>query len=290
MRKGYFEAEGLDVKFQIVEGSGQTLQALASGQGQIGSPGTAPSLMARTRGVDVVSFYNYFPKNLFGLMVREESPYRTPADLKNKVIGVGTADGAEVGFTRQMLSDAGLVENTDYTFITVGDGGYAVAGFSRNDIDAYASAVTDSAILRQKGISLRDIAPEKFVAYLTGSFSAMGDFVEANPETIASFGRALARGSGFVVNPENKQAVLDHAKYANPQEGEDPEFAAALLDVVVDLISPMVADTDKGWGYTPPAGWKIWEESLVTTGDLKAPMDDLDAAYTNKFVGAFNER
>jgi NitT/TauT family transport system substrate-binding protein len=37
-----------------------------------------------------------------------DSPVQGPADLKGKVVGTGTADGAEVGFARNVMSGSGL--------------------------------------------------------------------------------------------------------------------------------------------------------------------------------------
>ena len=45
--EGYFKDEGLEVRPQSIDGSGPVLQALASGQAQIGRPGPAPVLKAR---------------------------------------------------------------------------------------------------------------------------------------------------------------------------------------------------------------------------------------------------
>ena len=42
-------------------------------------------------------------------------------------------------------------------------------------------------------------------------------------------------------------------------------------------------------GYQPPEHWEMWHESQVATGALKTPLDDLEAAYTNDFVKAWNE-
>jgi NitT/TauT family transport system substrate-binding protein len=85
--EGYFEEEGLEVNVEAVDGSSQVLQALSAGQAQIGLPGPAPVLAARARGVDVVFIYNHFAQSVFGLVVREESPYQSPADLEGKIIG-----------------------------------------------------------------------------------------------------------------------------------------------------------------------------------------------------------
>ena len=56
--EGYFKDEGINVRWEALNGSGAILQALAAGQAQIGRPGPAPVMQARSRGVDVVFLYN----------------------------------------------------------------------------------------------------------------------------------------------------------------------------------------------------------------------------------------
>jgi NitT/TauT family transport system substrate-binding protein len=285
--EGYFANEGLKVIVEAVDGSSQVLQAMAAGQAQIGLPGPAPLLAARARDVDVVFIYNHFAKSVFGLVVREESAYKTPADLKGKVIGVGTADGAEVGFTRVILNDLGFKEGSDYTFLPVGDGGIAAAAFERRDVEAYAAAVSDAAIMSARGLKLREITPDQYLAYFGNGYAVMRDYAAANPEVMEKFGRALVQGVKFGMDPANKDKVLEHAKAGNPQEGEDAAFAAALLEAIKGRLQPF--QPDKGWGYQPPEHWELWHKSAVDSGVLKDPLPDLSQAYTNEYIEAWNK-
>lgn len=82
--EGFFKEEGLEVTVEAVDGSSQVLQAMAAGQAQIGLPGPAPVLAARSRGEDVVFIYNHFAKSVFGLVVPEESSVQSPAELKGR--------------------------------------------------------------------------------------------------------------------------------------------------------------------------------------------------------------
>lgn len=285
--EGYFEEQGLKVNVEAVDGSSQVLQAMSAGQAEIGLPGPGPVLAARARGVDVVFIYNHFAKSVFGVVVREESEYKEPADLKGQTIGVGTADGAEVGFTRALLNEAGLKEGDDYTFLPVGDGGLAAAAFERGDIEAYAAAVSDAAIMESRGLDLREITPEAYLAYFGNGFAAMRDYMEANPDVIEGFGKALVKGVEFGMDPANEEAVLEYATEGNPQEGEDRDFAAALLTAIKGRLEPF--DAAKGWGYQPPEAWELWHKSQVDTGALKEPLPDLEAAYTNEYVEGWNQ-
>lgn len=285
--EGYFKDEGLNVSVQSVDGSAPVLQALAAGQAQIGRPGPAPVLNARARGVDVVFIYNALPKSSFGITVKRDDPYKEVTDLKGKVIGTGTRDGAEVGFARAILNDAGMQEGKDYTFIPVGDGGPATAGFLRGDIQAYVAATSDAAILNARGVAVRDITPQKFQSYFGNGYAAMADYMAKNPDVIEGFGRAMVRATRFTMDPKNRDTVLKHLAAGNPQEGEDKKFATALLESVLVKATP--PDQSKGWGWQNPQDWENWHKALLATGDLKQSLPTLEAAYTNKFIEAWNK-
>ena len=283
--EGYFAEEGLNVTVEVVNGSASVLQSMAAGQAQIGNPGPGPLLGARARGEDVVFIYNQFPKSIFGLVVKDESEVQSPADLKG-TIGVGTADGAEVGFSRAILTDVGLAEGTDYEFLAVGDGGTAAAAFLNDEVVGYAAAVSDAAIIESRGIPLREITPEEYLAFFGNGWAVTRAYMEENPDVIEAFGKALVKGTKFGMDPANKEKVLEHTTAGNPQEGEDPQFAGALLAAIQDRITPF--DASKGYGYQPPEHWQMWHDSLIESGALTEPLDDLEAAYTNDFVEAWN--
>jgi len=284
--EGYFREEGLNVRVESINGSGPVLQALSSGQAQFGRPGPGPVLSARARGVDVMFIYNVSTRTNFGIVVREGAAFQKPADLKGRTIGTGTADGAEVGFARNVMLGAGLREPADYKFLTVGDGGPATAAFTRNDIAAYAASTADTAILNNRGMKVRDITPAEFQTLFGNGIAALGATVRNNPDLVTKFGRAVARGHAFALKPENKARVMAHLKAGMPQESEDAAFASALFDAVAAKTIPL--DASKGFGFQPPEGWQEWHKNMLSTGDLKAPLSDLDAAFTNQFVAAWN--
>jgi len=285
--EGYFAEEGLEVTVEAVNGSASVLQALAAGQAQFGRPGPAPVLGARARGVDAVFIYNVAAKTNFGVVVQEDSEFQGIEDLKGNTIGVGTADGAEVGFARNVLTGAGMAEGTDYEFLTVGDGGPATAAFTRGDIVAYSASVADAAILTQRGLPVRDITPPEYQRFFGNGLATMGDTIRDTPELVKKFGRAFARGHAFALDDANREAVLAHLKEGNPQEGEDAGFQSALFDAVREKT--IAVNDSNGLGYQPPEIWVEWQESLVEGGDLEGPLDDLEAAYTNDFVAIWNE-
>ena len=284
--EGYFADEGLDVTVESINGSGPVLQALSAGQAQFGRPGPGPVIAARARGVDVVFIYNVASRSNFGIVVEEGSETQAVEDLRGTVIGTGTADGAEVGFARNVLLGSGLTEGEDYEFLTVGDGGPATAAFTRGDISAYAASTADAAILNQRGVAVRDITPPEYARFFGNGLATTGEIIREQPELVEKFGRAFARGHAFALDDANRETVLAHLAAGNPQESEDKDFASALFDAVRSKTIPI--DDSQGLGYQPPEVWEEWQESMLAGGDLEAPLDDLTAAYTNEFVETWN--
>ena len=286
--EGYFAEEGLEIEIQVVDGSPAAMQAVSAGQAEVGFPGAGVFLNAIARDVDAVFIYNLYPRSLFGLLVEEGDGISDVTDLEGGVIGVASSDGAEVAFARSILASSGMTEGENYEFLSVGDGGTAAVAFTRGDIDAYAGPLADAAILSARGITLSEITPPEFMSFFGVGGVAMRDYVDANPEVIEGFGRALVRGAEFMSNPANQDAIFAHTEAGNPSEVEDRDYAAALLARVVDRMQPLEADVHAGRGYQPLSGWQGWHQSMIDSGELAAPIEDLESVFTNQFVETWN--
>jgi NitT/TauT family transport system substrate-binding protein len=278
--EGFFEEEGLNVTVEAINGSGAVLQALSAGQAHFGRPGPGPMIAARTRGVDAVHIYNVAARSNFGIAVQQDSDIQNVEQLRGKVIGTGTADGAEVGFARNVLTGAGMTEGEDYQFLTVGDGGPATAAFLNGEIDAYSASTADTAILNQRGMAVRDITPAEFGRFFGNA--TMAETIANDRELVEAWSRAFAKGHAFALDDANREAVLKHLADGNPQEGEDKEFQSALFDAVRSKTIP--TDEAPHLGWYPAEVWEEWQAALVAGGEISGPLDDLGAAWTNEFA------
>ncbi len=285
--EGYFADEGFQPTLEAIDGSSAVLQAMSAGQAHIGAPGPGPTLGARARGIDVKFLYNLYPKSVFGLLVKDDSAFQTPADLKGTVIGVGTADGAEVSFTSAIMADLGMKVDTDFTYLPVGDGGTAAVAFLRDEVTSYAGAVSDAAILAARGLKLREITPEEYLGFFGNGIAMLESQMASMPELAPAFGRALVRGTRFASDPANKDACLAHCAAGNPQEGEQ-DYASSLFDGVLVRMTPTDAFMGQGYGYQPPEHWQAIHDSAVAAGALSEPISDLASVYTNEFVAGWN--
>jgi NitT/TauT family transport system substrate-binding protein len=111
---------------------------------------------------------------------------------------------------------------------------------------------------------VREITPKEYLPYLGNGYAVMHSYMEEHPEVIEAFGRALVRGLEFGMIRANEERVLEHTAAGNPQEGEDPAFAPALLEAIKGRLTP--ADPDEGWGCEPPEHWELWHGEQIASG------------------------
>lgn len=281
-QQGFFAEEGLDVTIKSLDGSGAVLQAMAAGRAEFGAPGPGPVLNAVARGADVKFFYNLFSRGLFVLAGDRNDGITSADGLRGKQIGVSTADGAEVSFARSALSSVG-VQPDEYKFVTVGQEGMAVTAFDRDTIHAFAASFTGIAVLKDRGVDIIDLTPEGLDLFGNG-LAVRGDIYRDSPEMVAGFAKAVHRATEWGL--QNPEGVLTDGETYNPQEVERREYARALLDTVNQQYAPI--GTNK-LGFLPESGWHAWHKSLLETGELDKPIEDLSTVYTNEFVENLGE-
>lgn len=276
--EGFFDEQGVSVNIEVVNGSSAVLQAMLSGQANLGTPGPLPVIQAQSRGEDVKYVANVSPGGNFMLVAPNGEGITDAGQLEGKTIGVATADGGEVSFLDTIMRASGLEEGS-YEVMTVGEGGQAVAGFTRGDIDAYSASIDGVATIEQAGIELTDISGDS-TNYLFGNgLVAEGDFIESNGDAIAAVGRAYNQATQFGL--ENPDAVIETCGKYQPQEVEDTEYATALLEASrTTVTSPEGAD----FGYSNPEYWEMLIADAEASGEIQADAVQAEDLFTNEFV------
>src|SRR3546814_11816057 len=98
----------------------------------------------------------------------------------------------------------------------------------------------------------------------------------------------MVRATHFTRDPANRDRVVEHIAAGNPQEAEDPAYANALLDTVLEKGVPHTLEN--GWGYNDPEHWQIWHDRLLATGEPEEPTQDLDSVHTTELKETWKER
>ncbi|WP_166644363.1 ABC transporter substrate-binding protein [Leucobacter luti] len=281
LEEGYFADAGLDVTIEAGDGSASNLQSMFANKVQVGNPSPSSVLAAQAEGNDVTLFYNARPHGVVWLVSPKENGFTSAKDMKGKRIGVGTADGGEVAFTRAMLVAEGL-EPDDFEFITVGEGGQAVAGFSRGDIDAYAGDPFDVATIEQ-GLEVTDLTSKKTGHLFGNGLAATTEYFEENQELLGDLGRAFKQG--VVAGAEDPSLVIEACRKHSPQEVEDEKYAKRIVELSAEAYTP---NDGSSYGEFIDANVELLFDDLVASDWVDPGQVSPDEAFNSDLVEAFN--
>lgn len=104
--KGWFTDAGLEVEVIDGKGTNNTIQLIASGQGDVGQVQLGPMAVAKGKGMPLKSFAGWARKSDLAVLVARDSGINTVADLKGKK-GVSFSASPWVPYINQFLKNGG---------------------------------------------------------------------------------------------------------------------------------------------------------------------------------------
>lgn len=278
---GYFAEEGLDVTLEFLDGSGAVIQQLIAGNGDIGSVGTGTVAEAIEQGHDIRAIGNTNYGSVFLLTVPADSDIQTPSDLAGRKVGISEFSGGEVPVVRGIISAAGLEPETDVELVPIGEGtALAVRALQEGQVDAFGGSVNDIVAVEVQGIDLRTLDPGDLSGVPALPLVATQSYIDANPQAVEGFLRAVARGADFgQTNPEETLEILMEQ---SPEQFVD-ETGERIFELVLDL-------------WNPPEGTLYHEQSVESWEyffDIIAVElpegTDLSQVIVDDFVAAAND-
>jgi ABC-type nitrate/sulfonate/bicarbonate transport system substrate-binding protein len=156
---------------------------------------------------------------------------KSPADLKNKNIGVQSIGGGIWMITMLTLDHWGIEPKRDrVNFRIVGDEAVLAQSLASNVIDGSYLSYTFASIMKKQGMSiLADLATLK-IPYQSTGVLARRSFLNSSPETVEKVLRAMTQAIAFIEKPENKGAVMNTLwKGLRLQRLEDAEEGYGLM-------------------------------------------------------------
>jgi ABC-type nitrate/sulfonate/bicarbonate transport system substrate-binding protein len=206
--QGFFQKYGLDVKHVYMRTGSVALSALASGDAQFysGSP-TATTLGAFTGGLDGVFVAGLINK-LSGAFVVDPS-IRNPSDLKNRTIGVQSIGGGHWMITMLVLNHWGLDPKRDNIQLRVlGDYSVLAQSIVARIIDGAHLSYTFAANVERQGFRILADELKLGIPYQNTAIITRRSFVNSSPQVVERLLRALVDAVTFVLEPDNKAAVM----------------------------------------------------------------------------------
>ena len=252
---GYFEAEGITLKFAPGGPNVDGVAVVAAGSAQAGNLSSSPSLMlARAGGIPVKCFAVGYQEHPFTYFSLPKKPIRTPQDMIGKKIGT---QGTAKILLRALLAKHKIKES-DVQVVVMGSD---MAPLLTGQVDAVTGWLTNASALKPLGPDRIDLRLwDAGIQLYANLYYATDETLQKHADVLAAFTRATAKGWAYT--QQNPEKAVDLLVKAYPNLDRDAEM---------DAIKPVLrfsftkATAAKGWGTMEPS---VWEQQIHVYDEL----------------------
>jgi len=204
--EAFFNPRGIGIKWAEFAFGPPILEGIGTGNLDFGYTGDAPPIFAQAGGADLV-YTAALPQHYFeAVLVHEDSPIRTLADLKGKRIGMAKASSAHTTVLAA-LAKAGISYNEiKPIYLPPAD---AAAAFARGNIDVWAIWDPYAALAQQGKVRLLTSGAEVHTPHQF--FLANGHFAQKYPVVLNQLNDRLAEEIKWASTHQDALADFIHA-------------------------------------------------------------------------------
>jgi NitT/TauT family transport system substrate-binding protein len=220
IKKGYFKEEGLEVEAKYLQGGALAIPGLINGELDIAFGNWVSFFTAESKeaakavdGLKLVSDGYQAKPEMFLILAKADSPIKSPKDLEGKTIAINTFKNiAEL--TAKATLEANDVDPAKVTFKEFAFGDMEAAVQNGAVDAAFMVEPFISRAQRSSGqITVMDAASGPTADIPIAGYAASGKFVKENPNTVAAFQRAMAKGQRDAADrPTVEPLLVDYAK------------------------------------------------------------------------------
>lgn len=277
--EGYFEEEGIDVTLRHHGQDEDLFGALGRGEEDAVVAGGAEMVQAHGQGIDAVTFQTLYDTYPVAVIVPDDSPIETLADLEGRTLGVPGRFGETWFGALAFLQQAGLSEEqvhieeigfTQQAALTAGHVD-AVVGFANNDVPQFGAT----------GLRVRAVPNEPVPVVGVGIGAASGT-IEERGEVLEAIAAATHRAVQAIVADPN--LALESARNHIP--GTITEEQAEVMLAVIERTGELYGDTSGAtWGVPDLEVWAQMNEFMAGMGLIDSPVS-LPAVVTDAITGS----
>jgi NitT/TauT family transport system substrate-binding protein len=250
LKKGYYAAEGIDLKIMPGSGSGNTIKAVAAGTTTFGWADTPPLLKSVASGVPVKSAGVFLQKGPSSIEFIEGAGIKSIKDLKGKRIGGTPGDAMYATFPA--LLEANGMKAEDVTVVNM-DAANKIAQLTTGGVDAIMGFFHD------QGPTIESKTGKKveYLLYADNGLNMLGTGIVVSNDTLANkkdlvakFVRATQKSWAEAVKNSDEAA----AAMADLAENEPP---LKVLVQQLKLAEPLLKLQEAGKpGVNTEAQWQ----------------------------------
>ena len=281
--KGYYKAAGLDVTIDAGNGSGGTVQRVASGTYDIGFADLAALMEfhannpdAPNKPVAVMMVYNNTPAAVLAL---KKSGINKPSDLAGKKVGAPVFDAGRRAFP--IFSKANGIGSVVWTTM---DPPLRETMLARGDVDAITGfSFTSLLNLEARGVKAEDIVilpySEHGVRMYGNVIIATPKLIKENPAAVKAFLSAFTKGAKEVM--ANPDAAIDYVKARDGIINVDLEKRR--LRLAIDSVVASPDARSEGFGVVNPGRLSLMASQVSDAFNTKTRVDAA-AVWSDAFL------
>jgi ABC-type nitrate/sulfonate/bicarbonate transport system substrate-binding protein len=262
IKQGIFAKYGLDVESAAFSGDAKLQQGLLANSLDFGL-GSGPAMAFAVKGAPIlaVAAFANEPRNI-AVTVGEDSPIKTVADLKGKLLAISTTGSLTEWLVKRVSSTEGWGAD-GIRRVAIGDAVQQTAALRANQVDGVMGALENGFQLEEKHEGRVLVGMEKFVAhFVTHVVFARKELIADHPDEVNRFLKGFFASLQWIkANKAESLAIVQ------PILNESPTVLTKTYDVEMPM---MVMD-----GQFDPQGLTLIKDSFVDLGILdKTPTDD----------------
>lgn len=269
--QGFFEEKGLDVKFNVADGSGfVSLQAIA-GNVDFAVMSALDSVIAYEKKNDLRVLMCNQVNNSYRIVATKASGITSVAELKGRTLGMTEAGGGEMRYVDAALAEAGI-DRQELTLLPIGGAGpQSLSALQGGVVDAYSSSFGDVASLGAGGIEWVDITPPTYDAVPANCLVVTEGLIASQDgaDTVTALMDGWVKGIEFL--RDNEQETYDTVCETLPALCQNPAVAEAYYAQARRVVLPN--DAEAVPGKVNPQAWEAVREILSAANTVDKALD-----------------
>jgi len=273
--KGYYKAEGLDVKFVTARGGVDVAKQVGAGNAVIGGAIGDTPIIARAQGIPVKAVAVLGSGSLMQLVTHKDERIESPRELKGKTVTVLAYTDTTYYALLGMLSKVGLTKN-DVTIQAAGPAG-VWQQFAAKKATGMAGTPDWTVNAMDAGAKVDILPADVYFKSMAQAILVSDETIQKNPQLVQKLVRATLKGmKDIMANP--KEAAIAYANHVTTHKGKE-----ASIEQMFGMYNKYVYVNQRVPGAMDETRLSDLQKFYVANGVVPtaAPLKDL---YTNQFV------
>jgi NitT/TauT family transport system substrate-binding protein len=273
---GFYEAEGIDLKFQAGGPNIDGVAIVASGRYEVGQVSSSPSLMlAASQDIPIKCFAVGAQQHPYCFFSTKKKPIASAQDMVGKKIGI---QATGVILLRALLAKNNIPEK-DVQIITIGAD---MTPLMTGQVDAVTGWLTNTTALKVVGDQRVDLKLwDSGVRLYALPYYATTKTLQTNKDALVKFVRAT--GKGWEYAHANREKAVDFLvkEFPNLNKADEMDAIGVMLSFAFNANTKA-----NGWGAMDPQVWKDQIDLYAQLGQFSKRTPAVDEVMTLDILNA----